>query len=263
MEEKNTQAKVKVPFGIIENGKLAESFSKDPKKAARQFLNSPVPAGITGDDIEKLFPFQNYPEWLSQFSIEMAAIKIKMDEKPDESLIILARTYEEISHFSKVLKNREEILKNYDSFSPIFKNTEKLKEKIERKIREKSERIAPNTSALLGPILTARLLAKANGLEKLSKMPVSKIQILGAEKSLFRYLKEKEEGKDSKTPKYGIIFLSPYIQDAKGNKGKIARLLASKIMVAARIDYFSKEDRSEKIRAEFLDELEKIHGSSP
>jgi nucleolar protein 56 len=250
--------KIKIPFGIIENGKLAESFSKDPKKAARQFLTSLVPAGIIPEGIEKLFPYENYPLWINYFSIELVAIKAKQEEKPDDSLIILARTYEEISHFSKVLKNRHEVLKNYDSFDPISKNTEKLKEKIERKIREKTEKIAPNINSLLGPILTARLLAKANGLEKLSKMPVSKIQILGAEKSLFRYLKEKEEGKDSKTPKYGIIFLSPYIQNASGNKGKIARLLASKIMVAARIDYFSKDDRSEKIKSEFLEELAKI-----
>jgi nucleolar protein 56 len=257
MEEKISE-KAKIPFGIIENGKLAESFSKDPKKAARQYISSIVPAGIISGDIEKLFPYGNYPEWLNQFSIEMASIKIKMDEKPDDSLIILARTYEEISHFSKALKNRHEVLKNYDSFGPISTNTEKLKEKLERKIREKTERIAPNTNSLLGPILTARLLAKANGLEKLSKMPVSKIQILGAEKSLFRYLKDKEEGKDGKTPKYGIIYLSPYIQDAKGNKGKIARLLASKIMLTSRIDFFSKEDRSGPIKEEFLKEYEKI-----
>ena len=184
--------KIKIPFGIIESGKLAESFSKDPKKAARQFLASSVPSGIVPEDIERLFPYENYPLWINQFSIELVAIKAKQEEKPDDSLVILARTYEEISHFSKVLKNRQDVLKNYDSFDPISKNTEKLKEKIERKIREKTEKIAPNINSLLGPILTARLLAKANGLEKLSKMPVSKIQILGAEKSLFRYLKEKE-----------------------------------------------------------------------
>jgi len=252
--------KVKVPFGIIEGEKLVEPFSSKPEKAARQFLSSPVESGIISTETEKLFPHKKYPEWINEFGIELAKLKIKSEEKPDESLIILARSYEEVTHFSKVLRNREGVLNGYDSFEPLTKNTEKLKEKIEKKISEKSKKIAPNTSALLGPVLTARLISKANGLEKLAKMPVSKIQILGAEKSLFRYLKEKEEGRESKSPKYGVIYLSPYIVNAKGNRGKIARLLASKIMVAARIDYFSKDDRSEKIKKEFLEEYKKLSG---
>lgn len=250
--------RVKVPFGIIEGEKLVEPFSSRPEKAAKQFISSSVESGMASLDTEKLFPYKKYPEWLNAFGIELAKLKMKTEEKPDESLIMLARSYEELVHFSKVLKNREGVLKGYDSFEPLSKNTEKLKEKIERKISEKSKKIAPNTSALLGPILTARLISKANGLEKLAKMPVSKIQILGAEKSLFRYLKEKEEGRESKSPKYGVIYLSPYIVNARGNRGKIARLLASKIMVSARIDYFSKDDRSEKIKKAFLEEYEKL-----
>lgn len=250
--------KVKVPFGIIEEGKLVEPFSSNPEKAAKQFLSSPVETGIITGNAERLFPYKKYSEWLNQFGIELAKLKMKNEEKPDESLIMLARSYEELLHFSKVLKNREGVLKGYDSFEPLVKNTEKLKDKIEKKISEKSRKIAPNTSTILGPVLTARLISKANGLEKLAKMPVSKIQILGAEKSLFRYLKEKEEGKASKSPKYGVIYLSPYIVNAKGNRGKIARLLASKIMIAARIDYFSGEDRSEKIKKEFLEDYEKL-----
>ncbi|MGC9310448.1 MAG: hypothetical protein ACP5E4_01855 [Candidatus Aenigmatarchaeota archaeon] len=250
----------KTPFGIIENGKLAEKFSKEPKKAARQYLKSDAYEGFSGEGLEKLFPYKDYGKWLNEFGLELAKLKIEGAKKEDldGDLIILARTYEELTHFAKVLKNREDVLKNYNMFPVLSKSTEKLKDKLEKKLRSKAEKAAPNTTALLGPILASRLLARANGLEKLAKMPVSKIQILGAEKSLFRYLKDKEEGRKSKTPKYGLIFLSPYIMNAKANRGKIARLLASKIMVAARIDYFSKDDWSEKIKTEFLEEYGKL-----
>ena len=85
-------------------------------------------------------------------------------------------------------------------------------------------------------------------------MPASKIQILGAERSLFKYLKEKQ-----KIPKYGMIFKSEFIQGVKKeDRGKVARLLSAKIMLAARLDYFSKENKGEEIREELIRELKKI-----
>ncbi|MBN2094757.1 MAG: RNA-binding protein [Candidatus Aenigmarchaeota archaeon] len=251
--------KIKVPFGIIEGGRLDEQFSKDPKKAAGEFLSSPCRTAPTSPEAEKLFPYENYPLWLNAFGLELARLKLESGDGEEEKLILLARTYDEMTHFSKVLKNREKILKNYESYEALSKTTEKMRDKIEKKIRTLAEKAAPNTSGLLGPILSARIISKANGLERLSKMPVSKIQVLGAEKSLFRYLKEKEEGKESKNPKYGVIYMSPFIINApQKSRGKVARALASKIMVASRIDYFSGEDRSRKIKEEFREEYEKI-----
>ncbi len=115
----------------------------------------------------------------------------------------------------------------------------------------------PNTNTLLGSTLAARLLAAAGSLEKLAKMPSSTIQLLGAEKALFRYLKSRE--KAAKAPKYGILFLHPDISSAeKEKKGKIARLLAAKLTLAIRADFYSKRDMTKELLEGYKRSLEKI-----
>jgi nucleolar protein 56 len=95
--------------------------------------------------------------------------------------------------------------------------------------------VAPNLQALIGEIVGSKLIAHAGGLTNLSKYPASTIQILGAEKALFRALKTK-----GKTPKYGLIFNSTFIGRAGlKNKGKISRYLANKCAIASRVDCFS------------------------
>ncbi|OAX77601.1 nucleolar protein 58, partial [Emergomyces africanus] len=92
--------------------------------------------------------------------------------------------------------------------------------------------IAPNLTALVGELVGARLIAHAGSLVNLSKSPASTIQILGAEKALFRALKTKHD-----TPKYGLIYHASLIGQATGkNKGKMARILAAKAAIGLRVD---------------------------
>ncbi|KAJ5818615.1 Nucleolar protein 58 [Penicillium riverlandense] len=92
--------------------------------------------------------------------------------------------------------------------------------------------IAPNLTALVGDLVGARLIAHAGSLTNLSKSPASTIQILGAEKALFRALKTKHD-----TPKYGLIYHASLIGQATGrNKGKMARILAAKASLGLRVD---------------------------
>ncbi|OCT47011.1 Nucleolar protein 58 [Cladophialophora carrionii] len=92
--------------------------------------------------------------------------------------------------------------------------------------------IAPNLTALVGELVGARLIAHAGSLMNLSKSPASTIQILGAEKALFRALKTKHD-----TPKYGLIYHASLIGQASGkNKGKMARVLAAKAALGLRVD---------------------------
>lgn len=92
--------------------------------------------------------------------------------------------------------------------------------------------IAPNLTALIGYLVGARLIAHAGSLISLAKSPGSTIQILGAEKALFRALKTKHD-----TPKYGLIYHSSLIGQATGrNKGKIARMLSAKAALGVRVD---------------------------
>merc|ERR1712151_1347224 len=97
--------------------------------------------------------------------------------------------------------------------------------------------VAPNLAALIGETVGARLISHAGSLTNLAKYPASTVQILGAEKALFRALKTK-----GNTPKYGLIFHSTFIGRAQQkNKGRISRYLANKCSIASRIDCFSDE----------------------
>ncbi len=98
--------------------------------------------------------------------------------------------------------------------------------------------IMPNVTKLIGPLVSARLLAQAGSLRNLSKMPSSTIQLLGAETALFRHLKTGES-----PPKHGYLFQSPLIHQAPFHqRGKIARIIAGKISIAARLDHFLGEE---------------------
>ncbi|KAL7487954.1 hypothetical protein ACHAW6_013543 [Cyclotella cf. meneghiniana] len=107
-------------------------------------------------------------------------------------------------------------------------------------LTDKMSVVAPNLSALIGDTVAARLISKAGSLTNLAKSPASTVQILGAEKALFRALKTK-----GNTPKYGLIYHSTFIgrADAK-NKGRISRYLANKCAIATRIDSFADEPSS-------------------
>lgn len=115
----------------------------------------------------------------------------------------------------------------------IIMQTE-LRKILAHQIEEMMEKIAPNIKELLTATVGARLLAKAGSLQKLSVMPASTIQIIGAEKALFRSLKT-----GAPPPKHGILFQHPILHSApKWQRGKMARAIASKLAIAARIDLF-------------------------
>merc|ERR1711871_1785656 len=107
-------------------------------------------------------------------------------------------------------------------------------------LEEKMSTVAPNLSALIGEMVGARLISHAGSLTNLAKYPASTVQILGAEKALFRALKTK-----GNTPKYGLIYHSSFIGRASAkNKGRISRYLANKCAIASRIDSFIDEPTS-------------------
>ena len=121
---------------------------------------------------------------------------------------------------------------------------------------------APNLTAVVGPLLASRLVSLAGSIERLARMPASTIQMLGAEKALFRFLRT---GRGA--PKHGIIFQHPYVHGAsRWQRGKIARALAAKISIAAKIDYFTKEDRSSSLVKSLearIEEIKKKYAEPP
>lgn len=116
--------------------------------------------------------------------------------------------------------------------------------------------IAPNMTHVIGAEMTAKLISLAGSLEDIAKMPSSKIQLLGAEKALFRHLKG-----GGKPPKYGIIYNHPYIQRTQEDRrGKVARAIASKLMMAARTDFYTDDFKGEKYKEELEEKIEDIRG---
>ena len=103
---------------------------------------------------------------------------------------------------------------------------------------------APNVSAIAGPTLAAKLIEKAGGIKRMAMMPSSTLQILGAEKALFRAVKT-----HAKPPKHGLIFQHPYVNAApRGLRGLRARHLAAKLSIAARADAFSGNFIAEQLK---------------
>lgn len=127
----------------------------------------------------------------------------------------------------KDMTNIEELIKR------VMKLAE-YRQRLHHYLDRKMQTIAPNLSALAGELIGARLISQAGSLVNLAKYSASTVQILGAEKALFRAIKKKD-----KTPKFGIIFNSSFVSKARmRNKGRISRYVANKCSIAARIDAF-------------------------
>ncbi|MBI1969201.1 hypothetical protein HYS48_00785 [Candidatus Woesearchaeota archaeon] len=136
----------------------------------------------------------------------------------------------------------EEMLALAKTMQELFALRKKHEEYLERNM----QKTMPNVQAIAGTVIGAKLLALTGTLKRLATFPASTLQVLGAEKALFRHLKT-----GSRPPKYGILHEHPLIAKAKREKrGKVARGLADKISIAAKVDYFKGAFIGEKLRKE-------------
>lgn len=215
----------------------------------------------TMQDLDSIFNllFEHVHEWYGVHFPELERL-VKRNESYLELLVNLG----ERKNFSE-----KDILKHYNNTKAAKKIALKAKESLgsdiskedltqmkalaERTLSIKKERDSlttyiekemssqlKNFSAVAGPILGARLLASAGSIKKLALMPSSTIQVLGAEKALFKHLKT-----GSKCPKYGLLYQHPFLARVKrGNRGKLARAIAGKLSIAVKEDFFGKKDIS-------------------
>ncbi|KAL8959964.1 MAG: hypothetical protein Q9193_003255 [Seirophora villosa] len=165
---------------------------------------------LSDDDLEELATQVNDDTGIAQSIIDAA--KVSMGQDISES------DMENVTTFASKVVKLAEYRKTLHSY-----------------LVAKMSIVAPNLATLIGEIVGARLISHAGSLTNLSKYPASTVQILGAEKALFRALKTK-----GNTPKYGLIYHSSFIGRAgQKNKGRISRFLANKCSIASRIDNFS------------------------
>lgn len=131
-------------------------------------------------------------------------------------------------------------LMNIELFAERVVKLSEYRKKLSTYLHNKMNLVAPNLQSLIGDQVGARLISHAGSLTNLAKYPASTVQILGAEKALFRALKTR-----SNTPKYGLIYHSSFIGRAGlKNKGRISRFLANKCSIASRIDCFLEQPTS-------------------
>ena len=138
----------------------------------------------------------------------------------------------------------------------------KYKEDLERYEEGVAKEVCPNLAEVGGPKIAAKLIAHVGGLQKLAKLPASTIQVLGAEKALFKHMK-----KHTKPPKHGLIFQHNAVHSApKSVRGKIARAIATKLAMAVKVDAYSKrfigKEMKEKLDAKIKDILAKESAKS-
>ncbi|WII07875.1 ribosomal biogenesis protein [Methanomassiliicoccales archaeon LGM-RCC1] len=132
-------------------------------------------------------------------------------------------------------------------------------ERTEAYIQEIVEETCPNMCAIVGGPLAARLISLSGGLERLSTLPSSTVQLLGAERAMFRHLKSGKKG-----PKHGIIYQHPEVHKAPyWQRGNIARALAGKILIAAKVDQYHGEFCGDDLNKEFMARVEDIKRRYP
>jgi len=131
-----------------------------------------------------------------------------------------------------------------------------LRREQEAYLEKTMSKLCPNMMAITGATIGAKLLAQAGSLKRLAEFPASTIQLLGAEKALFRHLKT-----NARSPKYGFLHEHPLImQNKKEMHGKIARALADKISIAARVDYFKGKPIGDRLIKELQHKFGKKDG---
>nr|WP_294999223.1 ATP-binding protein [uncultured Methanobrevibacter sp.] len=149
-------------------------------------------------------------------------------------------------------------LKIMNNYAKSIYELQQSRKNIEDYIDSKMESIAPNLRLLVGSTLGAKLISHAGGIKRLAMYPSSTVQIMGAEKALFRHLKSGD-----RPPKYGLIYQHPQVRGSKWwNRGKIARMLAGKISLAVRRDVFTKT-LDETLEDDFKAKVEEIEKNNP
>jgi len=183
------------------------------------------------------------------YTAELLELKFSLNQKEIKKIIKLA------SESMGADINLEMVKK----FANQILSLENYRESLESHLDELMQKTAPNIRAIVGALVGAKLIAHAGSLRKLAFMPSSRIQLLGAESALYRYLKT-----GNKLPKHGIIF---QWQQIRGNppwiRGNIARLIAGKLGLATKLDYFSGDFLGDTYEEEIKEKIKQIKEKYP
>ena len=255
-------------FGIDESNEYYQKLAIYKMKKAQSGEDKHLIQAINSiDEIDEAISklIERIREWYALYFPEMDLIKnnetyIKLIyENKTKKEIIKARSD---AFPSDMLDIDEEIdlidLNIMNNYTKSIYELQQTRRNMEKYIDDKMESIAPNLRLLVGSSLGAKLISHAGGLKRLSTYPSSTVQIMGAEKALFRHLKSGD-----RPPKYGLLYQHPQVRGAKWwNRGKIARMLASRVSLAVRKDVYTHDFNSE-IFNEFKEKVDEIEKNNP
>ena len=190
---------------------------------------------------------------LREHAISLAKRKLEEEAGAEEDLLMAVQALDGMSQAINLLDerlyewsrlHRQEIVhgrslaeglredRNMGRLAEAIMDLRKSRQAMENVVSDAVQSLSPNLSSLAGPILAARLISRARGLSRLSAMPSSRLQVMGAEKSLFKHLKG-----NAPSPKHGIIYRHPAVVGSPRRlRGRAARALAAKLTIAARLD---------------------------
>ena len=232
-----------------------ERLSGPPEGWAERGLAGPAAAG----DVVPGPANYGYTERDLSDAIAAAGEIIGREElrSDDQAIIRIVDALEDIQRAVVLLETRVGDWTKVDGFAGIedppslealkrsLVEIETAKVALEKELEIIVEGCAPNSTRLLGASITASLIARARGLDRLARFPAGTIQILGAEKAFFRHLKG-----GGKMPKHGFIFQHPWVHRApRKTRGKAARALAAKAAIAARADYYGGDLGDQLVKA--------------
>jgi nucleolar protein 56 len=192
-------------------------------------------------------------EWYALYAPELQR---SVEDNESYVKLVLTKQKKDIlehlrNNFSMGADLKEEDLKPILSMAATIRSLYEEMASLEVYLEKTMEKHCPNVFRLAGTLIGAKLLRGAGSLKKLSMLRASTIQLLGAEKALFRHIKT-----GAKSPKYGFILHHPLVQGVGStNKGKSARILADKLFIAAKVDYFKGDFIADKLLKELEEKL--------
>lgn len=204
------------------------------------------------------FPLELLHEVMMHITLERVDEQLKSE---DLQLIQMVNALDDLIQTANLLSERLScwslLPTSKKKVEPFEKTLSAVNDEIARlqqQIEADMEAIAPNTSSIIGPLIGARLIALAGGMQKMAMLPASTIQILGAEKALFRFKKD-----GGRPPKHGVIFQHSLVNCApKTQRGKIARLFATKLSTAIKADVFTKRNIANELQEDINARLQEI-----
>ena len=196
-------------------------------------------------------------EWYSLYNPE---ISYNVDDHEKFVLTIIKKTKNQLLKDLNIDENdsmganlKEKDVSAILLLSTQLNNSYKLKNHYENYLKELEEDTCPNFATVGGVTIAAKLISHAGSLKRLVEMPASTIQILGAEKALFRHMRNKRR---NLPPKFGIIHEHQLIQKSKNDMhGKAARALSDKLSIAVKIDYFKGKFIGDKLKKGLVDKF--------